>query len=346
MFKNSNLKFIIIPVLIFTVVLFVTDVYLLHQSKKNSFFNEDEKLGWVMKKNFKKEYINFSLNNKEYKTIMESTSERGFSFYEKPNQNKKKILVLGDSFVVNQYHGNESAFWNILREKINKKYDYQFYVAGAPGYSSVQQLVLLKEIIKDIEPDIFILGFCTFNDFFENNSNLGNLGIIRYQTNFRPYYDIENDNIGKLNHYGNKIYRFLFNSYFFRKIDNIFMRVQQRFYKDFYYNIDENLLNESINVSEIIISKMRNLVGKDKLFISLDCAVKPNKYHKIWKKIILDLEGYPIDQIGMEIYELSKTNKELIHSDDFHLSAEGQKLYGIKLFNYLDENFFKKVKSN
>jgi hypothetical protein len=347
--KKINLKHIFfISIIILLVVIFfiIVDFYLDNKSKKNSIYDMDKNLGWVLKKNFSKEFVNLSLNKTKYLSTFSSTSERGYNFYEKPDLNKKKILVLGDSFVVNQYHGNKSAWWNVLRKKINEKYEYQFYVAGSPGYSSVQQLLLLRNIVKTVKPDIFILGFCTYNDFYENNKNMAEWGIIRHQTKMRPYYDLKTKKIKRLDDLNSKIYRFLFNSFFLRKIDNIYMRIQQRIYKDYYIGPYKDLFNENIIVTEKILEEMRELIGKDTLFISVDCTMKPNDLNQIWQKMIRKLNGYPIDEHRNVLYKLALNNKELFHIDGFHLSSKGQKLYGELLFDLIDQEFLKRGNTN
>ena len=229
-----------------------------------------------------------------------------------------------------------------MRKKINEKYEYQFYVAGAPGYGSVQQLLLLRDIVKTVKPDIFILGFCTYNDFYENNINMAELGIIRHQTKLRPYYDPKTKKIKRLDDLNSKIYRFLFNSYFLRKIDNIYMRIQQRIYKDYYIGPYKDLLNENIIVTETILEEMRELIGKDTLFISVDCTMEPNDLNQVWQKMIRKLNGYPIDEHRSSFYKLTLSNKELVHIDDFHLTPKGQQLYGELLFDLIDQKFLRK----
>ena len=347
--KKTNKKKIIYFITLFfiiVIVFIIADFYLENKSKKNRVYNFDENLGWVIKKNFSKDFVNLSLNKTEYLTTITSTSEKGYNFYEKPDLNKKKILVLGDSFVVNQYHGNESAWWNTLRKKINEKYEYQFYVAGAPGYSNVQQLLLLRDIVKTVKPDIFILAFCTYNDFYENNKNMAEWGIIRHQTKLRPYYDIKTKKIKRLDDLNSKIYRFLFNSYFLRKIDNIYMRIQQRIYKDYYIGPYKDLLNENIIVTEKILEEMIKLIGEEALFLSVDCTMEPNDLNQLWQKIIKKLNGHPLDEHRNGFYKLTLNNKELVHIDGFHLTAKGQQLYGELLFDLMDNKFLKKINQN
>ena len=337
--KKFNYNKFFLLIFFVVIIIIVSDFYFNNKYKKNKVYNIDENLGWVLKKNFSKDFVNLSLNKTKYLTTFSSTSERGYNFYEKPDIDKKKILVLGDSFVVNQYHGNKSAWWNVLRKKINEKYEYQFYVAGAPGYGNVQQLVLLRDIVKTVKPDIFILAFCTINDFYENNKNMAELGIIRHQTKFRPYYDLKTKKIKRLDDLNSKIYRFLFKSYFLRKIDNIYMRVQQRIYKDYYKGSYNDLLNENIIVTEEILVKMRELIGKDTLFISVDCTMEPNDLNQLWQKMIRKLNGHPIDEHRNGFYKLSLNNKELVHIDGFHLTNKGQQLYGELLFDLINEKF-------
>ena len=344
--KNSYKKIFFYNIIIIFIIFIIFEIYFENKSKKNTFYNHDKNLGWILKTNFSKDYINLSLNKIKYISTLTSASKPGYNFYEEPDVDKKKILIMGDSFTINNYHGNESAWWNVLRKKINKKYDYQFYVAGSPGYSSVQQLVLLKTIVKTIRPNIFILGFCSYNDFYENNKNMAELGIIRHQTKFRPYYDPKTKKIKRLEDIKSKTYRFLSKSFFFRKIDNIYMRIQQRFYKDYYKNPYKDLRSENIMVTQKIIGEMRNLIGEETLFISVDCNIEPNDLNVEWQKIIKEFNGHPIDEHREEFYEIILSNKELVHIDGFHLTPRGQQLYGEILFDLIDKKYLTQINLN
>ena len=93
--KKTNKKKIIYFITLFfiiVIVFIIADFYLENKSKKNRVYNFDENLGWVMKKNFSKEFVNLSLNKTEYLVTITSTSEKGYNFYEKPDLNKKKNI--------------------------------------------------------------------------------------------------------------------------------------------------------------------------------------------------------------------------------------------------------------
>ena len=89
--KSTRIKFYRLFLIFLTAILFIaSDFYLTNKSKKNSVYNFVENLGWVLKKNFSKDFENLSLNKTKYLTTFSSSSERGYNFYEKPDLNKKK----------------------------------------------------------------------------------------------------------------------------------------------------------------------------------------------------------------------------------------------------------------
>ena len=124
------------------------------------------------------------------------------------------------------------------------------------------------------------------------------------------------------------------------------MRIQQRIYKDYYVGPYKDLLNENIIVTEKILEEMRELIGEEALFLSVDCTMEPNDLNQLWQKIIKKLNGHPLDEHRNGFYKLTLNNKELVHIDGFHLTAKGQQLYGELLFDLMDNKFLKKINQN
>ena len=100
-----------------------------------------------------------------------------------PSANKKrKLLVLGDSFVSNISVKDNEVFTEIMEDQL-KKYDVLNF--GVSGYGQVQEYLLLQQLIKTIKPDIVLLIIYVQNDFTDN--------IGPYWGYSRPYASLEGE---------------------------------------------------------------------------------------------------------------------------------------------------------
>lgn len=86
------------------------------------------------------------------------------------DSNKKKILMLGDSFTFGHGVEEEESYVGILEELVSP--DYNIINAGwASGYSSDIGYIYLKEKGLQFKPDIVILGFFIGNDITDLKKN-------------------------------------------------------------------------------------------------------------------------------------------------------------------------------
>ena len=82
-------------------------------------------------------------------------------------------------------------YYDYIKNNFNKNnFDYEFFVMGAAGYSSAQQLLLLKKYFKIINPKIILHQFCV-NDFFDNSVEIRKLSTTQNQYLRSPYYKKE-----------------------------------------------------------------------------------------------------------------------------------------------------------
>jgi len=99
------------------------------------------------------------------------TNSLGFRDQEPPssNENISKILVLGDSFVVNVSVKDDQVFTEIMEQHLYRTVVLNF---GVNGYGQVQEYLLLKQWFNKIKPELVILVIYIKNDF---DDNLGRL---------------------------------------------------------------------------------------------------------------------------------------------------------------------------
>ncbi len=104
----------------------------------------------------KKEFRNFG-----YKFKTNSWGFREKEFTEKKKKDVFRILVFGDSFTFGFGIDNDHRYTNVL-EEILKIEDINSEVLnfGMGGYSTDQEHDLIKLVLKNVECDLVIIGFC------------------------------------------------------------------------------------------------------------------------------------------------------------------------------------------
>jgi hypothetical protein len=102
---------------------------------------------------------------KDFEVSLNGHGFRDYDYsYDKP-EDKKRIVILGDSFVM----GLPLSFKDIFSKKLEKKLaDWQVINLGIAGYSSDQELLVLKESGLRYKPDIVLLGLF-LDDILDNN---------------------------------------------------------------------------------------------------------------------------------------------------------------------------------
>src|SRR5262249_40836603 len=95
------------------------------------------------------------------------------------------MLVLGDSLVYGTFVEEHERFTDILRAEMP---GYAVVNAGAMGYGTDQEYLMLRRLWDRIRPDVVVLMFCTDNDRRDNTHN------VRHAT-FKPYIEFSADGV-------------------------------------------------------------------------------------------------------------------------------------------------------
>lgn len=133
--------------------------------------------GWFPQKNINRTFTGAN-------TIQISHNSYGFRDKEFIiDSKKKKILILGDSFA----YGYDSEMHERYSEILdNNLQDYEIFNLGVSGYSTDQELLLLKEYFHLINPDLVYLLYC-HNDWYGNSVNHV------YNGYYKPYYILDSE---------------------------------------------------------------------------------------------------------------------------------------------------------
>jgi len=104
-----------------------------------------------------------------------------------------RIAILGDSYSEALQVSIEQTFWALLESNLQQCRAFngrgvEVLNFGVSGYSTAQELLLLRQRVWDYAPDLILLAFLTFNDIQENSNLLA--GDQR-----RPYFVLENERL-------------------------------------------------------------------------------------------------------------------------------------------------------
>ena len=125
---------------------------------------QDQLPGYVSHSNF---YtyppdIKFSFTNEDGKQISIHTDENGLR--NQPGAlEKADVILVGDSFIFGINTNQEQTLTGCLLRKGIKAYN-----AGMGGYSTYNELFLLRNLIRKVHPSSVILFFYLGNDFHDN----------------------------------------------------------------------------------------------------------------------------------------------------------------------------------
>lgn len=144
------------------------------ESAPTHFHTSDPDLGWKLKPGasgeWKEEGASFVRVNSEGLRDREHTKA-------KP-PNTLRVAVLGDSFTEAIHVPVEQTFWSKLERKLGNceavkgRKKVEVINFGVQGYSTAQELVMLRKKVWDYKPDIVVLAFFTGNDIINNSPKL------------------------------------------------------------------------------------------------------------------------------------------------------------------------------
>jgi len=127
----------------------------------------DDTLGWVGKPNYNGQLRESGRN------VSCQTNQWGFRDDQPTTlqtaQVKKRLMFLGDSFIMGTGIAKEDRISELIEARDSSFISYNF---GIFGYSTDQELLVLKKYGPIIKPDIVLLFFCA-NDLIYNDSDLG-----------------------------------------------------------------------------------------------------------------------------------------------------------------------------
>jgi len=125
-------------------------------AKNLSWPQYDQGLGWVCNTEhftYGSDNISYKINKQGFRDDKDFTSPG-------PRQDKKRIMILGDSFIFGTHLESQETFPSLLQENLRDK--YVVFNLGIPGWGIDQMFLAYKKYDPRIKPNIVI--FCFIDD--------------------------------------------------------------------------------------------------------------------------------------------------------------------------------------
>ena len=145
----------------------------------------DETLGWKTAAFFHLERTAKDYAGRSY-LVNYRSGTFGFREFGDPASEKLKIFVVGDSFTNADNVSNDEAYYAVLRNRLSSDMPIELFVYGANGYGTLQELMIIKQYVQIIRPDVLVLQLCD-NDFINNSYELERPDYSNSNSMRRPY---------------------------------------------------------------------------------------------------------------------------------------------------------------
>jgi len=326
---NKISQIIILVTLIIIITAILIELYF--NAFRPNYHAFDENLGWKMKTNFNFSYKQKDFYNNSY-LVNFTTNEEGLRPFGNKNKEGKKILILGDSFTMDPYASNNDMWYAVLANELSKdKINYYGYAAGAGGYGTFQQFILLGEIKKKLTPDIFILQFCS-NDYMNNHYDWERTEGAMGQYIRRPYFKINDTLVQKKN-----IFYSIINTKKISelKIVNILIfQLSNLNHKIFNKKQDLEKINTFKNHANLItlelLKRIRSIYPDTEAYI-INCDPNDEK-SEIFKNLVLK-SNFILIPTGEKMKQYKLKKEKIFYEDGSHYNTLGNKLLGLEIYN-------------
>ena len=265
-----------------------------------------------------------------------------------PKTEKKRILIVGDSYVWGDGYSNANyIWWQQLRNKFleNGYNDVEFVVMGMPGFNTSQQYEMLKksDIKNSIDPDLILFAYVDNDTEAWQNPYDDNPVWVKAKASYKA---LENILPSKLNSFIKKLYPNLYvkvNNMLVEKYSSLYGKIGIK-YIDYEKVIHRNLFLEEYSKNILIPLKnyLENELNIDYLFIEMPFF--PSELAK--EQIVLVKEKF--DKLNMPFFELSSdyTLEVPFYDKNLYQITPSNAHPGTKTTEYIARKVFQILQNN
>lgn len=344
------IKIIFINVLVFisicVVIISSLEIYATLARPKISEF--DNQLGWRLKKGLNRTFSEKRASGDSYEVNF-ITNELGLRAHIK-EPSDLTLLVLGDSFTASPYASNDQMWYSIFTKLLERKIKKEISIiaGGQGGWGTYQNLLLAKNLLKKVDPDIFILQFCS-NDYANNLYEWESTSSVYHQYLNRPYAEFKNNEVISFRANGVKatLYRtFVNNSRVLSKTSSLLENYFSANPDIYNPKISEKKLNEyiskSLKITSILLKNISEVIGDRPKFM-VNCF--ENNHLSLrgkWKQLAHEAGFLILEQPSLFVEKIQRKDEpnlfHYLNQDGGHLSDTGNGLFGEILFKEFVEN--------
>jgi hypothetical protein len=300
-----------------------------------SIYRLDPILGWTSKPSFSKHLVQKSKLGEKY-PVHHETNALGLRTYGQDTKDAIKILVIGDSFTMEPYAGNNQMWYAAFADSLKSSgfsADKNIFISagGGGGWGTLQELLLLKTVQKEVNPDIFILQFCS-NDFINNHFEWEQGNITRSQKYRRPYLGFD----GQVK-YSDSLFSPLWRnsmlgqSKIFNQVDVLVQIIQTKIYNGYGPKypklIQEKFEKESLEITTNLLNEMRAQLNGIPAYM-INCSREKNGPNKNWIDLAEKTGFIPLASASNgDVHWLEPLGSTTV-PDTVHLNFRGNKIYG------------------
>lgn len=266
-----------------------------------------------------------------------STDGEGFRIFGDPGeQERKKVLFLGDSFTQAMHVSDEKTYYGLLGSEL----DIEVFAYGVEGYGTLQAYMVLDKFVDEIEPDVVIIQFCP-NDIINNHpelerrSTLNRMGLRRpYLVDGKVVYETA-AGFPWLRNFAAKYSRFLYT--IIKKADLLSVNPEQSIERVIRKEgMDNVLFRESFATAGDVLQRIRRRVPPEtEVYAFSSDWGRP--YHPEFKRISAEA-GIPyIDGTGRALSIVEKRGTTTRAADTAHWNNEGHRIVANVLKRYLED---------
>ena len=334
----KKFKFIAISALVLLVGMGFVELWVNLQNP--SIYKLDSILGWSLKSNFQHAYVQKNIDRTSYPVDF-ATNDMGLRVYGDPGRALKKLLVVGDSYTIEPYASNQQMWWAVGAKKLadlnHSPGSIYVMAGGGGGWGTYQELVLVRNIVQKIRPDIFVLQFCD-NDFANNSQNLEASTITRSQKFRRPYMSPSGE-ITFSTEWAAPLWRLpLIGQSRVLNFMDVAVQVGQSYYYKSKFGLgwgaplDPQLKGEleaeSLLITKRLLAEMRRSVGDVPAFM-VNCNNESKGLNTHWMKMAVEAGFVPLSAPSASIERIRTYGGDMVsYIDGAHLNVRGNEIYG------------------
>lgn len=222
--------------------------------------------------------------------------------------------------------------------RVSELLDAEVFAIGGGGYGTLQELMVLRKYVDIIDPDYFVLQFCT-NDFSNNSLELEAPSIVRNQNNMRPYLS-KDQVVYRLSQW--HWYRFLYkHSHLFRFLDRKLQVHQYNLYGGYIPPTEineERTKTDTLNAEQItgqLLKLMAGTVPKKTQLLTFTCSTRNQADTERWRRVSEHAGFVAMPAVSASVEEAEDGGEVVRAGDGSHWGPQGHRIAGETLVRIL-----------